>query len=618
MGEIKALERQLTEYLSSDILLCPLYGDLSKSQQDQALQPDADGRRRIILATSIAETSLTIEGITTVVDSGWSRQPRFNPDSGMTRLVTTRVSKASADQRAGRAGRLGPGVCYRLWTPAMQSQLVAHIPPEILAADLSVLALELAQWGVSDPGQLRWLNEPPKGAYAQASDLLGYLNAIDDNGRITHGGQLMLSLGTEPRLAHLMLVAAQHGQAQLGADIAALLSEKDILLRARDISKSVDLDERLQILTHWRNDKKQLDTQSVDLNACRQVDRTSQQFLRRLSAVTKQSTSSDNLSLGSLLAQGFPDRIARCRDRQRYSYQMVIGRRAVLPEADPLSNQDFIVVAHLDAGKSEGRVHLAASITLDEIREVADRQITQLDRVEWDSGIGGVVARREERLGQLVLSERELDRVNPESQLKAVLEGIRKEGLGRLPWDSEATEVRDRIRFLKSTMPDIGCPDVSDAALLDSLEEWLAPYLSGFSRREHLKRLDLKQILLSMLSWEQQVLLKEQVPTHFTVPSGSRKRIDYTTGELPVLAVRLQELFGSVDTPSICSGKVPLTLHLLSPAQRPIQVTQDLAGFWERTYPEVKKELKGRYPKHYWPDNPLIAEPTARAKPRGT
>jgi ATP-dependent helicase HrpB len=617
VGEIKGVEALLTESLSPDILICPLYGNLSKQQQDQAIQPDAQGHRRIILATAIAETSLTIEGISTVVDAGWSRQPRFDPNSGLTRLVTVRVSLASADQRAGRAGRLGPGVCYRLWSRATQSQLQANIPPEIVEADLTPLVLELVQWGVTDPAQLNWLDRPPKGAYAQSLELLHYLGAIDQNNRITAAGSQMASLGIHPRLAHMLIVAKQSGQLERAADLAALLTEKDILVSSMGSPKSVDIEERLQLLNRWREAGGGRSTeQRIDTSACRQVVRTSQQLMRRAKAMTPDIAKMSRWSVGGLLAQAFPDRIAQCKNRQQGSYQMVLGRRTTLPEGDLLSGQDYLVVAHLDARKNEGRIFLAAVITLSEIREIESENIEKRDRIEWDRDAQMVAAYREERLGNLVLVESRLSSVDSDQQARVILDVIRQQGLGMLPWDQAADEFRARVDFLRRNQSNAGWPDLTDKALGETLDDWLTPWISGISRKDQLKRLNMQQVLASRLSWEQQQQLDKLAPSHFVVPSGSRKRIDYHQGDAPILAVRLQELFGSVDTPRICDGQVALVLHLLSPAQRPIQVTQDLKGFWSRTYPEVKKELKGRYPKHYWPDDPLVAAPTARAKPR--
>ncbi|MES9897995.1 MAG: ATP-dependent helicase HrpB [Sedimenticola sp.] len=613
-GEIRNAERLLGELSADGIEICPLYGDLTKAAQDRAIQPSAKGHRRVVLATSIAETSLTIEGVTTVVDSGWSRLPTFDPNSGLTRLETQRVSLASADQRAGRAGRLGPGVCYRLWTQAEQSRLPPHTPPEIMGADLAPLALELANWGVSDPSTLLWLDAPPKGAYAQAIELLYGLEALDGDGRITPTGLRMVGLSLHPRLAHMLNYARSSGQAPLAADLAALLSERDLLKRRRgELPLAVDIEERLQLLQLWRRERKRLDTRgNVNAGACVQIDKAARQWVRM--GGTAVGEEREPLSLGGLLSLAFPDRIARRRGSG--GYRLAGGRGASLPEADRLISEEYLVIAALDAGRSEGRVFLAASITLEEIRALHQSAITTQASVTWQVDAGSVIAREDECLGELVLSSRRLHEVSPELQQQALLEGIRRMGLKALPWSRESEEWLQRLRCLKQWQPEADWPDVSEEALLANLEQWLAPWVEGVTKRDQLKRLDLKSILGSMLDWNRQQRMDRLVPTHIQVPSGSRKRLDYSNRQAPVLAVKLQEMFGLQQTPTVCGGGIKVMLHLLSPAQRPIQVTQDLSGFWKRTYSEVKKELKGRYPKHYWPDDPLTAQATARVRPK--
>ncbi|MCG8428419.1 MAG: ATP-dependent helicase HrpB, partial [Chromatiales bacterium] len=518
------------------------------------------------------------------------------------------------------AGRLGPGSCYRLWTKAVQSQLAVDSSPEILDTDLTGLVLELAQWGVSEPAQLSWLDPPPPGAYAQSVELLCYLGALDSQRRVTTQGAKMVQLGVHPRLAHMLLEAAGRGQLGLAADIAAILTEKEMFLRSK-APNSIDIEDRLQVLARWREmGKSGIDRGIVDLSACRQIEQSSRQMGQRVERVVGQKRVNEKvkeqLSIGGLLALAFPDRVALCKSRERGSYQLVLGRRALVPEGDPLAGRECLVVAHLDAGRSEGRIFLAAQITLAEVRELEADNIYIAECVEWRSQSRSVVAHREERLGNLVLSERPLRDVDPVLQAQALLNGVRELGLSVLPWNDEANQLRQRLRFLHHHQSNADWPDLADDQLLATLDDWLSPWLTGISRADQLKRLNLRQIMLSLLSWEQQQALDELAPTHFGVPSGSRKRIDYSDLKAPVLAVRLQEMFGCVDTPRICKGEVALLIHLLSPAQRPIQVTQDLAGFWARTYESVKKELKGRYPKHYWPDDPLVAEPTHRVKPR--
>ncbi len=613
-GEIREVERRLGGEAGGAWIVCPLYGDLSREAQDRAIRPLEGGPRRVVLATAIAETSLTIEGITTVVDSGWSRLPRFDPNSGLTRLETLRVSLAAADQRAGRAGRLGPGVCYRLWSAAEQTRLAPHTPPEIMSVDLAPLALELAHWGVADAAALNWLDAPPAGAYAQAVDLLTGLEALDGRGRITATGRDLLELPLHPRLAHMMMVARDTGQAPLAADMAALLSERDVFRRSRHMAVGVDVEDRLQLLGRWRQDRRGVGARpEVDPGACAQVEKAARQLVRTVGSGGAGRVGPP-LSVGGLLSLAFPDRIARRRSSG--GYRLAAGRGARLPEGEPLGTAEFLVIPALDAGRREGRAFLAAAVEVEEIRALHGGAISRREVVEWDDAAGAVTARREEVLGAVTLAAEQLHEVDPQARQRALLDGIRQRGLGVLPWSREAEAWRQRLRALAHWQPAAGWPDVGDAALEAGLEEWLAPWLDGMGRLEHLKRLDLRAILGALLDWPRQQRMDALAPTHLQVPSGARKRLDYGDPEAPVLAVRIQEMFGLADTPAVCDGAVTVTLHLLSPAQRPIQVTRDLRGFWKRTYPEVKKELKGRYPKHYWPDDPWAAVPTARVRPR--
>ena len=611
-GEISRVGETLKPELErAGIDLCPLYGDLSREAQDWAIQPHPDGKRRVVLASAIAETSLTIEGISTVVDAGWSRLPRFDPNTGLTRLETLRLSRAAADQRAGRAGRLGPGVCYRLWSESTQASLTPHRPPEIQDADLAPFALELAQWGISDLAQLRWLDPPPAGAFSQAQELLQALDALDEQGRITSVGGRMVAQAVHPRLAHMLLLGAEHGQAGLAADLAALVSERDLMPRRPGEMRPVDIEERLRLLALWREQGKgAARSAGADPTACARIDRVSRQLKPR------NEGRGAPLSIGTLLASAYPDRVAKRRGADSGVFQLASGRGARLPEGDLLGGREYLVAAQLDAGQREGRVFLAAPISLQELREHQAKHIEQCSVVRWESQSEAVIAQQEERLGALLLSRRLLETADPEALCDAMLQGIRQMGLGCLPWSDGAREWQTRALSLSHWQPEAGWPDLSDQALLQTLEAWLTPWLDGVTRRSHLQRLDLAAILRSSLDWQQQQALEELAPTHIQVPSGSRKRLEYRPGEAPILAVRLQEMFGLAETPTVCRGRVPVMLHLLSPAQRPIQVTQDLRGFWERTYSEVKKELKGRYPKHHWPDDPWSAQPTARAKPR--
>ncbi len=613
VGEIRRAEALLTDSLPAEIDIHALYGDLSRQAQDAALNPSSHGCRRIVLATSVAETSLTIEGISVVVDSGWSRLPHFDSNSGLSRLETCRVSKASAEQRAGRAGRLGPGICYRLWTSEIQQRLVPHQSPEIANADLAPLVLELAQWGVSDPLQLSWVEPPPARLYRQAKALLIQLDAISSEGHITQLGQEMAKLATHPRLAHMILSSHNQQSRSDALDLAALLSEKDLLKPTPGVPKPVDLELRLQLLADWRAN---MPLVGVDRAVCRRIDSAVKQLKRGLSASSLKG--SEKVGCGALLSLAYPDRIAQRRpgNRGESYYRLSSGKGVVLPEIDALGGEPYLVIPALDAGQRNGRVFSAAAIDLDSIRTTQVKWITRNDRVEWDDQVGSVVARTEERLGALVLSHRSLERIDPAERTMALFTGIRKKGVAALPFSKADRQWLVRLQLLAEWQRDDSWPDVSDDALLDSLEEWLAPWVDGISRLGALRNLDWSAVLKSQLSWQQQQEMELLVPTHMRVPSGSKKQLQYSLGAVPVLAVKLQEMFGLQDTPSICNGQVKILLHLLSPAQRPIQVTQDLRGFWMNTYTEVKKELKGRYPKHYWPENPLVAVPTARVRPK--
>ncbi len=611
VGEIRRAAAVLEEPLAGRAGLHPLYGDLPMEAQQRAILPDREGGRKVVLATNIAETSLTIEGVSVVVDSGWARVPRFDPGSGLTRLETVRISRASAEQRAGRAGRLGPGVCYRLWSEGTQRGLVPQTPPEILHADLAPLALELAAWGVHGPEDLSWMDLPPAGPFAQARALLTDLEALDEYGRITDTGRAMAGLPLHPRLGHMLLRARELGVTALGADIAALLSERD-LLRERG---RCDFGLRLQALEAFRRGGAGgARALGADPNGCRAVERAASQF-RRLLGVREQARAGDEWA-AILLAFAYPDRVAKRREQGSGRYLLSGGRGARLDSGCDLARGELLVASDLDGAGEESRIRVAAALDEELLREHLAPRILHGEEVAWDARSEAVIARRVERLGQVILRERRLHPPPPEPMAQAMLEGVRAMGLGALPWSEEARALQARVLSLRHWCPEEDWPDLGDAALGERLEKWLLPYLQGIGRREQLGRLDLAAILLAMLPWEQQRRLDEGAPTHLQVPSGARKRLRYTPGESPVLAVKLQEMFGLADTPRVAWGKVAVTLHLLSPAQRPIQVTQDLRGFWGRTYAEVKKELKGRYPKHPWPEDPWSAPATARTRRR--
>jgi ATP-dependent helicase HrpB len=596
VGEIRRVEERLRD-LGADVDVAPLYGDLSPADQDRAIAPSPAGRRKLVLATSIAETSLTIEGVRIVVDAGLMRMPRFSPRSGMTRLETVRVSQASADQRRGRAGRLEPGVCYRLWTEEAQRGLPPFTPPEILDADLAPLVLELALWGASD-ATLPWLTPPPAAALATARVLLIDLGALNESGAITPHSRTMARLGQHPRLAHLVLKGRELGQGKVAALLAAILSERDFL-RLPKGERDVDLRHRVDIALSGKRD-----------GALRLI----QESARRLMPRDTRSEAPDVSTTGALLALAYPDRIGRRRPGAAGRYLLSGGRGAALPEGDPMANEEFVVVADLDGSAQDSRIFLAAPITTAEIEELYADRIVSDETVRWGERDGAVLARKQRRLGALVLEDKPLARPDAEKLKAAMLDGVRQLGLSALPWSDDLTKWRERVAFLRRL--DESWPDLSDTALLGSLESWLAPFLDKVSRRDHLARIDLGAALKALVPWDKQRTLDRLAPTHIDVPSGSRVPVDYANPAEPTLSVRLQEMFGLLDTPRVGGGKVPLTLHLLSPARRPVQVTRDLASFWASGYRSVKAELKGRYPRHYWPDDPLVAEPTARVRPR--
>jgi ATP-dependent RNA helicase HrpB len=608
-GEIRRVERQL-EDLAGDIVIAPLYGDLPQAAQDAAIRPAPPGRRKIVLATPIAETSLTIEGIRIVVDSGLARAPRFDPATGMTRLDTVRISQASAEQRRGRAGRLAPGICYRLWPEPEQTQLRPFTTPEMLEADLAPLALELAHWGAADPAALSWLDPPPAAALTQARMLLAELGAIDPAGRITASGREMARLGLHPRLAHMALVARARGQGRLAAEIAALFGERDIV-KAAPGQRDADLRLRVELVRERGAARALPPGLSLERGAAERVRQAARDLTRRLRLGADEASSPDGA--GRVLAQAYPDRVARRRPGAPGQFLLSNGSGAELPPADPLAAEEFLAVAELDGDRRVARIFLAAPLTRAEIETDFAAAVETVETVRWDSREEAVLARRQQRLFALVLKDEPLAQPPPELVTAALIDGLRTLGLAALPWRPDAESLRQRAQFLRRLEGDADWPDLSDAALLADLERWLAPYLGGITRRAQLERLDLLEILRAGLSFEQQRALERLAPTHVTVPSGSRLPIVYS-GEVPVLAVRLQEMFGARETPSVAGGRVPLLLHLLSPAGRPLQVTRDLLGFWRGSYPAVRAEMRGRYPKHPWPEDPLSAPPTARAK----
>jgi ATP-dependent helicase HrpB len=609
-AEIRRVASALGTRGSSDAVVAPLYGALPHDAQDRALRPDPAGGRKIVLSTSIAETSLTIEGVRVVIDSGLSRQPRFSPRTGMTRLETARVSRASADQRRGRAGRLGPGVCYRLWPEHENSHLLANTPPEILSADLAPLALDLAAAGVMDPLELRWIDPPAPAAYAQARELLIELSAVDDNGALTAHGREMATLPVHPRLAHMLLRSRALEATALACEVAALLSERD-LFRATSGPLDADLSMRIDVLR--RDAAFALPAGAeVDRAALHRVRTDADRLARQLHVDLRARSSLD--ALGVLVALAYPDRVAQRRAGKRPRFVLRNGRGAELAGAQSLSEEPYIVATELDDQSPESRIFLATRIGLDEIRETFADQITHDHVVEFDEASAAVVAKRRTRLGAIVLREVNLTEVDPETIRRTLISVLRARGVAALPWSDAARRLRERMAFVAQY--DGMWPDVSDAALETRLEEWLGPTLDGVRRLNEVDRVDLASALGRLLDWKQHRLLDDLAPTHIEVPSGSRIAVDYSDPRAPVLAVRIQEVFGLGESPRIAAGRVPITMHLLSPAGRPMQVTQDLAGFWRTSYFDVRKDLRGRYPKHDWPEDPLAATPTRRAKKR--
>ncbi|KAF0218552.1 MAG: ATP-dependent helicase [Geobacteraceae bacterium] len=622
-GEIRRCRKFLEETLDTQPppLICPLYGDLPFAAQEQAIMPA--GRRKVVLATNIAETSLTIEGVCVVIDSGWSRRQQFDPASGLDRLVTVRVSAASAEQRTGRAGRLGPGVCYRLWSEHTQRTLIPSAPPEIRTSDLTSLALDLARWGISDAETLSWLDSPSPAALAEGRRLLITLGALDRQGLITGTGREMAALPVHPRLAHLLKAAHRRGYGALACDLAALLSERDIFRGNRPAAGNYvsdsDMLDRVEALAHWR--KRGLAGTGaapgeVDLHACKAVDRVAMHF-RRLLGIKDAPATASAVIVGLMLAWAYPDRIARQREPGSDRYLLANGRGGRLSQRSALRDQTYIVAVAMEGGeRGDGMIHLASAIALEAVRTECAANIVRQRMVVWDDVEGRVTACEEERFHALVLSSRPITPSEDEVRsalLKGIIEG---RGLTVLNWTPQAAQFQARVLFLAKLFPTSGWPDLSTGRLIETLAEWLGPCLNGIKSLSALSGVDILPALKGLLTWEQVRKLDEGAPTHLQAPSGSRVAVLYSPDGPPVLAVKLQELFGLADTPTVAWGKVPVLLHLLSPARRPIQVTQDLKNFWNTVYPEVKKELKGRYPKHPWPDDPWRAVPTGKTKKR--
>ncbi len=593
-GEIRRTETLLKDRVrDDDVDVVALYGALDAREQDRAISPSPPDRRKLVLSTSIAETSLTIEGVRIVVDSGLSRIPRYEPDVGLTRLETVRVSRAAADQRRGRAGRTEPGVCYRLWDEPQTSSLEPYTRPEILSADLSSFVLDLAHWGVSDPAKLAFLDPPPQAALAEARILLNEIGAIDGDGRITDEGRKLRSLPLPPRLARMVVDAAAEGNGALAASIAAVLTERGLG------GDDVDLRHRLDNFHRDRSPRAQ------DVRA----------MTKRWAETAGARDRNDGQSAGALLALAYPDRIAKNRGAGG-AFLLANGRGGVVDPASPLAREPFLAVAELSGTAAASRIVLAAPIEAAEIEGRFADQIEARSEISFDKASASLRARRRRRLGALVLSEQTMPVAPDTESARLLAEGIAELGSGKLPWTKAQIQLRNRVMFLRRAEGD-EWPDLSDAALAGTSAEWLAPFLTGKTALSQIGADDLTAPLDALIPWNLRKQLDAEAPTHFTAPSGSHVPIDYEAEETPKLAIRVQELFGLAVHPTVAGGCVPLLIELLSPAHRPVQVTRDLPGFWRGSYKDVKTEMRGRYPRHPWPDDPLKAPATRRAKPRG-
>jgi ATP-dependent helicase HrpB len=604
------------------IRVLPLFGELAPEDQDIALMPSSPGTRKVVLATNIAETSLTIQGVRVVVDSGLVRRSMFDPSTGMSRLETQRISRASADQRQGRAGRTEPGVSYRAWSEGAHRSLAPFTPPEIVEADLIPLALELASWGTRDPSALRWLDPPPAAMLASARDVLERLGALDSDGRITTHGREMATIGVHPRFAHMLLRARSMGRLPLAADLAALLGERD-LLRGASGARDADIRTRIEVMRGEGNPP------GIDRFGLQRARRAAKDLQRQAAGLNspaphRQSHEYGAEDIGVVLAFAYPDRIGRRRAGADGRFTLANGRGAHFAEPQGLAKQELLVAVDLDDRERDARILLAAPVTRADIEEHMPERLRRQESVEWSSREQAVIARRTVQLDAIVLEEKPLPEIPVEAARAAMLTGVRELGIDALPWTRESRDLQARIEFVgklrgpgdSPAQAGASWPAISDADLAASVETWLSPWLDGITRKEHLARIPLIDVLRSLLTWEQQRELDSLAPTHLQVPSGSQIRVDYLDPSAPALSVRLQEVFGLDATPRIGGGRIPVTFKLLSPAQRPVQVTRDLASFWRGSYAEVRKDMRGRYPKHYWPENPLEAQATRGARRR--
>jgi ATP-dependent helicase HrpB len=617
--EIRSVARRLSDELDTEeqqLLIASLYGGLSLERQQQAMEPAPPGKRKIVLSTNLAETSLTIEGVEVVIDSGLAREAIFDPVTGMTRLATRRISRASAIQRQGRAGRLGPGHCYRLWSEEQQQRLVPQALPEILQADLAPMALQLLAWGVSDPQELAWLDPPPRAHYAQGVDVLEMCGAVFRNAagtrQLTPHGVRLAQMPLHPRLAHMLLVGCDIHATETACLLAAVLSERNPM-----VDQGVDIHHSLAVLLGEKRCVPELQ------HWFRRTWDQARRYARLAGEIHKPRDYALGVEpdqvVGVLLASAYPDRIGRLRPGDGGThYQLSNGRSAVIPADDELAGREWLAAAELGGrvGEPADSIYSAAALEPANFRDILSSLVREEEQVEWDYRSEQFVAERRRRVGSIQLAAEPLAEVSEEARSRALLGVVRKRGLDILPWTNALEQWRARVMLLHrvhATGAENPWPELDDQSLLDSLEEWLLPYLNDVRRLEDFRKLDLKSILQARLRWPLPLELEQLAPERIAVPSGSSIAVDYSQ-DPPVLAVKLQEMFGCEDTPTIANGRVPLLLHLLSPAQRPLQITQDLAGFWRTGYQDVKREMKGRYPKHPWPDNPLEAVATRQTK----
>ena len=595
-AEIRKCEELLRKNLT-DFVIHPLYGQLAPQEQFMAIMPNKLGKRKIVLATSIAETSLTIEGVCIVVDSGFGRNSRFDTKSGLSRLETSRISIDSADQRAGRAGRLSNGVCYRMWTKATHERLLLHRLPEIMEADLASMVLDMAQWGVTNIQTLTWLTPPPKMALAQATETLHQLNALSNN-KITEHGKKIHRLACHPRIAHMLLMAGDVKSIQLGTDIAAVLEERDPLPR----ESGIDINLRIEALRRAR--------QNDNLNRFARIEKVAASY-RKLLHVNVDNSFVDSFETGLLLAYAYPERIASARPGNNAQFQLANGKYAMVGHKDDLAHEPWLAVAHMDLREGLGKLFLAAPLNPKDLLPM----VKEVEVITWDTRKGGIVATKELKIGSLVLNSKPLTSANKEKIELAICDALKTEGEHLLNFNEDMVQLQNRILSLRIWNSDQYWPDVSTKQLLQTCKDWLSPYLTSVKKTEDLNKINLPEALLHSLTWEKQQQLNELAPKKIEVPSGSAITINYfNNGAVPVLSVRLQEVFGLSGTPTINNNKVKVLMHLLSPGYKPVQVTTDLKSFWNNLYFEVKKELQRRYPKHSWPDDPWNASAVAKGK----